>query len=107
MINGPVLYDEDITITREMVQEIAAAFDPRSPSFSTLRKVGMPGLIMTLNRMTFGVASLLGRLEPTANWQAIAREYWFGEPSQTELGSAEQEWLAKLHPDIEPPFAPQ
>jgi predicted unusual protein kinase regulating ubiquinone biosynthesis (AarF/ABC1/UbiB family) len=104
LLNGPVMVDEDVTITREMVQEIAAAFDPRSPSFGTLRKVGMPGLIMTLNRMTFGVASLLGRLEPTANWQAISREYWFGEPSQTELGAAEQEWLAKVHPDIEPAF---
>lgn len=105
LLNGPILKDEEITITRPMVQEIAAAFDPRSPSFATLRKVGMPGVIMTLNRMTFGVASLLGRLEATANWQAIAREYWYGEPSRTELGAAEQEWLAKVHPDIESPLA--
>jgi hypothetical protein len=72
-----------------------------------MRKVGMPGVIMTLNRMTFGLASLLGRLGATANWQAIAREYWFGEESQTELGAAEQEWLAKVHPDIEPPLVPE
>ncbi|MEA2499130.1 MAG: hypothetical protein QOH26_1535 [Actinomycetota bacterium] len=107
LLNGPVLEDKEITMTREMVQEIAAAFDPRSPSFSTMRKVGMPGVIMTLNRMTFGLASLLGRLGATANWQAIAREYWFGEESQTELGAAEQEWLAKVHPDIEPPLVPE
>jgi predicted unusual protein kinase regulating ubiquinone biosynthesis (AarF/ABC1/UbiB family) len=107
ILNSPVLVDEEVTMTRHMVQEIAAEFDPRSPSFATLRKVGMPGMIMTLNRMTFGMASLLGRLEATANWQAIAREYWFGDPSNTELGAAEQEWLAKVHPDLQPPMRPE
>jgi hypothetical protein len=67
----------------------------------------MPGVIMTLNRMTFGMASLLGRLEATANWQSIAREYWFGNESATELGAAEQEWLAKVHPDIQLPLVPE
>jgi predicted unusual protein kinase regulating ubiquinone biosynthesis (AarF/ABC1/UbiB family) len=107
LLNGPVLVDKKLKITREMVQEIAGAFDPRSPAFSTLRKVGMPGTIMTLNRMTFGVASLLARLESTANWQRISREYWFGEESRTELGAAEQEWLAKVHPDIGPLLPPE
>jgi predicted unusual protein kinase regulating ubiquinone biosynthesis (AarF/ABC1/UbiB family) len=107
LLNGPILTDGSVPMTRAMVQEIAGAFDPRSESFGTLRKVGMPGVIMTLNRMTFGVASLLGRLGSEANWQGIAREYWFGSPSQTELGAAEQEWLAKVHPDVHPPLDPE
>jgi hypothetical protein len=60
--------------------------------------------MITFNRMSFGVGSLIGRLEATANWQAIGRELWFGEPSQTELGRAEQEWLAAKHPEVHPPL---
>lgn len=101
LLNAPVLTDEPVTIDRPLVQEIAAAgFDPRSKAFQTLRKVGVPGVMVTVNRMSFGVASLLARLEATANWQAIAREFWFGEPSRTELGRAEQAWLAEHHPDL-------
>lgn len=103
LINAPVLLDKEVTINRPMVQEIAAAgFDPRSPAFQTLRKVGVPGVIVTVNRMSFGVASLLARLEATANWQSIAREFWFGEPSRTELGRAEQAWFEETHPDLVP-----
>ena len=104
MLNTPVLDDKETTIDRPMVQGIAAAgFDPRSPAFQTLRKVGVPGVMVTLNRMSFGVASLLARLESTANWQAISRELWFGESSSTELGRAEQKWLAEKHPELAPP----
>jgi predicted unusual protein kinase regulating ubiquinone biosynthesis (AarF/ABC1/UbiB family) len=106
MLNAPVLEDRQFTLTAEMVQEIAAAgFDPRSNAFQTLRKVGVPGVIITVNRMSFGVASLLGRLEATNNWQAIMREMWFGEESSTEIGREEQAWLAQTHPDLTPLLA--
>jgi predicted unusual protein kinase regulating ubiquinone biosynthesis (AarF/ABC1/UbiB family) len=106
MLNAPVLEDRSFTITAQMVQEIAAAgFDPRSHAFQTLRKVGVPGVIITVNRMSFGVASLLGRLEATNNWQAIMREMWTGEESATPLGREEQAWLAEAHPDLTPPLA--
>ena len=106
MVNLPVLEDREFTIDAPLVQKIGTAgFDPRSPAFQTLRKVGIPGIMITFNRMSFGVASLLGRLNATANWQAIAREMWFGEESQTELGKLEQEWLRKAHPDLKPPLA--
>jgi hypothetical protein len=105
MLNAPVLEDRPFTITAEMVQEIASAgFDPRSKAFQTLRKVGVPGVIITVNRMSFGVASLLGRLEATNNWQAISREMWFGEPASTGIGLEEQAWLAETHPDLTPPL---
>ena len=106
MLNSPVLEDREFTIDAPLVQEIATAgFDPRSPAFQTMRKVGIPGIMVTFNRMSFGVASLLGRLEATANWQRMAREMWAGEPSQTELGKEEQAWLKKAHPDWVPPLA--
>jgi predicted unusual protein kinase regulating ubiquinone biosynthesis (AarF/ABC1/UbiB family) len=103
LLNSPVLKDEETTIDSSLIQEIAAAgFDPRSRAFQTMRKVGVPGVMVTFNRMSFGVASLLGRLEPTANWQAMARELWWGEPSQTVLGKREQTWLKKAHPEWAP-----
>ncbi|HYP22681.1 MAG TPA: AarF/ABC1/UbiB kinase family protein [Actinomycetota bacterium] len=106
MLNAPVLEDREFRITAQMVQEIAAAgFDPRSKAFQTLRKVGVPGVVITVNRMSFGVASLLGRLEATNNWQAIMREMWFGEESSTDMGREEQAWLAETHPDLTPPLA--
>jgi predicted unusual protein kinase regulating ubiquinone biosynthesis (AarF/ABC1/UbiB family) len=105
MINRPVLEDRELRLDPAFVQEIASAgFDPRSDAFQTLRKVGIPGVIVTLNRMSFGVTSLLGRLESTANWQSIAREIWYGDPSHTELGAREQEWLASAHPEWSPPL---
>lgn len=106
MINLPVLQDREFTIDAPLVQKIGTAgFDPRSPAFQTLRKVGIPGIMVTFNRMSFGVASLLGRLEATRNWQAIAREMWMGEESQTSLGKLEQEWLKKAHPYLKPPLS--
>jgi predicted unusual protein kinase regulating ubiquinone biosynthesis (AarF/ABC1/UbiB family) len=103
MINAPILRDEPFTFSTEGVQSIAAAgFDPRSKAFQTLRKVGVPGVLITFNRMSFGVASLLARLGVTGNWQALARELWYGEESQTALGKKEQAWLKKAHPDLKP-----
>lgn len=101
LLNTPILVDKPLTIDRPLIQEIGSAgFDPRSPAFNTLRKVGVPGVVITLNRMGFGVASLLARLGATRNWQAIMREMWFGEPSSTDAGRAEQEWLREKHPEL-------
>ena len=107
MMNAPILEDRDFTVDPPLVQGIAAAgFDPRSSAFQTLRKVGIPGVMVTFNRMSFGVASLIARLEATRNWQAIAREMWFGEEPRTDLGRAERDWLATAHPEFVPPLEP-
>jgi predicted unusual protein kinase regulating ubiquinone biosynthesis (AarF/ABC1/UbiB family) len=104
-LNAPMLEDREFTVDPHQVQQIAAAgFDPRSEAFQILRKVGVPGVMVTFNRMSFGLGSIIGRLEATANWQAIAREMWSGEPSKTPLGKAEQQWLEKAHPGLEPPL---
>ncbi len=104
-LNAPILVDEPFTVDPPLVGNIGrAGFDPRSEAFKALRKVGIPAVMVTFNRMSFGVGSIIGRLEATANWQAIMRELWFGEESRTELGAAEQEWLARVHPDLSPPL---
>jgi hypothetical protein len=85
----------------------AASLDPRSEAFQALRKLGVPGVIVTLNRMGFGVASILARLEATRNWHSIVHEFWEGRPSETQLGKEEEVWMAKTHPDFVPPFLPR
>jgi predicted unusual protein kinase regulating ubiquinone biosynthesis (AarF/ABC1/UbiB family) len=104
-LNTPVLEDRPFKVDAALVQDIAkAGLDPRSQAFQTLRKVGVPGVMLMFNRMSFGVGSLIGRLEATANWQALGREMWFGEPSRTALGKQEQRWLKKAHPEFVPPL---
>lgn len=104
MLNAAILTDGDFTISTDFAREIAAAgMDPRSSAFQTLRKVGVPGVMVTFNRMSFGVVSLLARLEATANWHAIAHELWSGEGTAAgEIARAEQEWLKVKHPDLKP-----
>jgi predicted unusual protein kinase regulating ubiquinone biosynthesis (AarF/ABC1/UbiB family) len=105
MLNRPILENRPFTIDAPLVQEMgAASLDPRSDAFQALRKLGVPGVIVTLNRMGFGVASVLARLEATRNWQSIAYEYWLGKPSETQLGKEEEVWMAKTHPDFVPPL---
>lgn len=105
MLNTPVLEDRPVQIDPEMVQEIArAGFDPRSAAFQTLRKVGIPGVMITFNRMSFGVGSLLARLEATHNWQAMIWEMWAGREPETQMGREEKDWLERCHPDIVPPL---
>lgn len=102
-LNSPLLVDDELRMDPKLVQKIAATgMDPRTDSFKILRKVGIPGVMVTFNRMSFGVASLLGRLEAKANWQAMARELWLGEPSLTPLGKKDQAWLKKTHPEVKP-----
>jgi predicted unusual protein kinase regulating ubiquinone biosynthesis (AarF/ABC1/UbiB family) len=106
-LNAPVLNDEEFTITPGLVQKIfSAGLDPRSEAFQTLRKVGVPAVMVTFNRMSFGVASLLSRLEATANWHRMARELWWGEDSRTELGRQDEEWLRRVHPEWTPVIDP-
>ena len=104
MLNRPILEDGPFTVDAPVVQEMgAASLDPRSDAFQALRKLGVPGVIVTLNRMGFGVASILARLEATRNWHAIVHEFWEGRPSETQLGKEEEVWMAKTHPGFIPP----
>jgi hypothetical protein len=45
------------------------------------------------SRMEAGVVSVLAQLNATANWNRMAREWWYGDDPQTDLGRAEWEFL--------------
>lgn len=94
VLREPMLVDEPVTYTRDYARRaIAAMLDPHSPYQPVLRKLAMPGEYLLLNRIAFGLNSVLGRLEPTANWHRIIDELLSGAPPSTELGRAEADFF--------------
>ncbi len=65
----------------------------------------MPAEYILLNRIQFGVNSLLARLHPTANWKQIMEEIATGGAPTTAMGEAEQQWLRDLGDLVERPAA--
>lgn len=93
----PLAGDREWTYTPEYSRRlIAASTDPAQGMESTLRKLSLPPEYILLNRIQFGVNSLLARLQPTANWQQIMEEIASGSAPTTPMGEAEQPWLADL-----------
>ncbi|PSO54752.1 MAG: hypothetical protein BRC31_01550 [Actinobacteria bacterium QS_5_72_10] len=93
-LREPMLSDEPWTYTRDYARRVlATSLDRDSPYQPVLRKLEMPGDYLLLNRIGFGLNSVLGRLEPTANWYRIIGELWDGAPPATPLGEAEAEFF--------------
>src|SRR5215216_1340823 len=62
---------------------------PRSPWFAQMRRQTLPPQALLLRRMEGLVLSTLGEVRGCADWHAIAREYYAGDPPSTPLGEAE------------------
>jgi predicted unusual protein kinase regulating ubiquinone biosynthesis (AarF/ABC1/UbiB family) len=96
LLREPMLRDEPATYTPEYARRVInASAAPDSPYRPTLVKLALPPEYLLLNRITFGVNSLLARLEPTANWHRVILELagQRDEPASA-LGEAEAAWLA-------------
>lgn len=91
----PMTHDEPYTYSSSYARRLAAASsDPNSPYIANLRKLRMPAEYLLLNRIQFGVNSLLARMGPTANWQRIMSELYEGDEPDSPLGLAEQDWFS-------------
>jgi hypothetical protein len=68
-------------------------FDLRSP---VAAYVAIPRSYVILQRINLGLFALLGELNATANWRAVAEEIWpfIRAPASTRIGRAEAAWLA-------------
>jgi len=94
LAHEPMNADAPATYTPGYARRLAAATtDPRSEYQEALARLAMPADYLLLNRITFGVNSLLARMEPTANWHAIMRELREAGPPETPLGEQEAAWL--------------
>ncbi|MDP9405299.1 MAG: AarF/ABC1/UbiB kinase family protein [Actinomycetota bacterium] len=92
--NEPMLEDGEWTYTPEFARSvIRSTTDPRAGWMELLRKLNLPPDYLALNRIQWGVNSILGRLRATANWHRIGAEFHSGAEPATELGQAEAAFL--------------
>ena len=83
-----------LTVTPEYASSVVRRFfDLRSP---VAAYVAIPRSYVILQRINLGLFALLGELNATANWRAIAEEIWpfVRAPASTPIGEAEAAWRA-------------
>lgn len=91
LVGGWYLSGKKQKISRRYVMKaISALSDPRGQYFELVRTASLPADELMGRRMETGVLAVLGRLEASANWTRIGREWWFAEKPSTPLG--EEEW---------------
>lgn len=93
--NQPIL-GEEFTYTREFAQEvIAATTDPRAGYLDMIRKLNLPPDYLVLNRIQWGINSIMAMLGARNRWRAISEEFWFGAPPATPMGEEEYDFIAR------------
>jgi predicted unusual protein kinase regulating ubiquinone biosynthesis (AarF/ABC1/UbiB family) len=90
----PVHDQQPFTFTPDYAAEvIRSTTDPRSPYSEVLRRLNLPPDYLLLNRIQWGLNSVLARLCATNDWQAIRDEYTVaGAPPATTLGELDAAW---------------
>jgi predicted unusual protein kinase regulating ubiquinone biosynthesis (AarF/ABC1/UbiB family) len=90
----PYLTDS-FTFTPAFVADaLAKVLDVRGPYEQVVRALNMPSSFVILDRVVWGVSSLLGRLGASGPWRDILAEYRHGGPPATELGCLDAAWWA-------------
>jgi len=94
MYTRPVLEDQPFTFTSDYAAEvIRSTTDPRSPYSDVLRKLNLPPDYLLLNRIQWGLNSVLARLDASADWRSIRDEYVVeAATSATDLGQQDAAW---------------
>ena len=86
--------DRELTLDREVVSRVLVdAGDPRSRHWELMKHQTLPPETLLARRMEALTLGVLGRVEATANWHRIAREWLFGDPPATPLGEQEAEYF--------------
>jgi hypothetical protein len=94
VFNEPMLADREWTYTPDFARTvIQTTTDPRLGYVEMLRKLNLPADYMMLNRIQWGVNSILGRLRATANWRRVTEEFWHDAPPATRLGEQERAFM--------------
>jgi predicted unusual protein kinase regulating ubiquinone biosynthesis (AarF/ABC1/UbiB family) len=92
--NQPILHDEPFTYTAEFAREvIAATSDPRAGYLDMIRKLNLPPDYLVLNRIQWGINSIMAMLGARNRWRAISEEFWFGAPPATPMGREERAFV--------------
>jgi predicted unusual protein kinase regulating ubiquinone biosynthesis (AarF/ABC1/UbiB family) len=90
----PVIAEQPFTFTSAFAAEvIRSTTDPRDPFSDVLRRLNLPADYLLLNRIQWGLNSVLGQLEARGNWRAIRDEYILeGAAPATALGELDAAW---------------
>jgi predicted unusual protein kinase regulating ubiquinone biosynthesis (AarF/ABC1/UbiB family) len=82
--------DREFTFTREYnARSMKIVFAPEGNLKGLERELKLPADFVFVNRIQWGIYSLLGQLGARANWYRIQRELLFGDPPASELGVAD------------------
>jgi predicted unusual protein kinase regulating ubiquinone biosynthesis (AarF/ABC1/UbiB family) len=92
----PVLAEQPFRFTSEFAAEVLrSTTDPRSPYSNVLRQLNLPPDYLLLNRIQWGLNSVLAQLDAHADWRAIRDEYTDPDaPPATPLGELDAAWWA-------------
>ncbi len=86
-------FSETFRFTQGWVGEaLGTLLDLGGPGQDVVRSLTMPPGFVLLDRLAWGISSLLGRLDAELPWKAILEEYLHGAPPATELGRREARW---------------
>jgi predicted unusual protein kinase regulating ubiquinone biosynthesis (AarF/ABC1/UbiB family) len=101
----PVLAPQPFTFTPEFAAEvIRSSADPRSKYADVVRRLNLPSDYLLLNRIQWGLNSVLARLGARGDWRAIRDEYLDdGGAPASELGEQDAAWWADRDPEADPP----
>jgi predicted unusual protein kinase regulating ubiquinone biosynthesis (AarF/ABC1/UbiB family) len=86
---------EEFTFTPDYAREaMTGLLDLRGPNADVLAALDMPPSFVLLDRVVWGMSSMLGRLHARNRWRGILVEYLHDLEPATELGRQEQRWRA-------------
>jgi predicted unusual protein kinase regulating ubiquinone biosynthesis (AarF/ABC1/UbiB family) len=86
---------EEFTFTPNYTRDaMTSLLDLRGPNADVLAALDMPPSFVLLDRVVWGMSSMLGRLHARNRWRGILVEYVHGLEPVTELGREERRWLA-------------
>lgn len=90
----PVLAQQPFCFTSDYAAEVIRShMDPRSPYADVLRKLNLPSDYLLLNRIQWGLYSVLARLGACNDWRAIRDEYVEEDAGPaTVLGELDRRW---------------
>jgi len=93
----PFRFDREFSFSREYIASTFKQVFAPGGKFSGMQKqMTMPGHFVFVNRIQWGVFSILGHLGARQNFHRIHREFLFGEPPSTPLGTADHAyWSAR------------
>src|SRR5262249_30557690 len=92
----PFEKSSEFEFTREYnARSFKMVFAPEGPYAGMSKQMNMPRDFVFVNRIQWGVWSILAQLGARASWWSIHREFLDGVAPATELGRLDAEWRAR------------